>query len=156
MFRLLHILLKMPRMTWFLVIFVLFLCCCFLLTFEEDTLLACCYVSHLLALETNIPLLKCFTFPTLFGKHNVCTSFFPIVSKTYHYVIQLYNCNHFDQYSHEYKFMCKLLPVLCYFPPDDSFIWGHLEDHSLLCVFKRYILELRGMTEYLQNNKYLL
>ena len=104
MFRLLHILLKMPRMTWFLVIFVLFLCCCFLLTFEEDTLLACCYVSHLLALETNIPLLKCFTFPTLFGKHNECTSFFPIVSKTYHYVIQLYNCNHFDQYSHEYKF----------------------------------------------------
>ena len=79
-------------------------CCCFLLTFEEDTLLVCCYVSHLLALETNMPLLKCFTFPTLFGKHNVCTSFFPIVSKTYHYVIQLYNCNHFDQYSHEYKF----------------------------------------------------
>ena len=49
--------------------------------------------------------------------------------------------------------MCKLLPVLCYFPPGDSFISGHLEDRSLLCVFKRYILELRGMTEYLQHNK---
>ena len=52
--------------------------------------------------------------------------------------------------------MCKLLPVLYYFPPGDSFISGHLEDRSLLCVFKRYILELRGMTEYLQHNKYLL
>jgi hypothetical protein len=148
MYRLLHILLKTTQMIWLRLIFVLLLLLLFSFKFRRRHLISLllCYSSP--DLENQHPTAEVCHISYSFGELQCCIYFLlfqrHITMQIYFTIVIVLTNIHMNVY-----FMCKLLPMLCCFPPIDSFICGHLEDHFLLCVFKRYILYLRCMTEYL-------